>query len=37
MALFESASSDGAQHIEIDMMGNSHWLEEDKAELRDGQ
>lgn len=39
MALFESIakSSDGksAQHIEIDMMGNSRWLEQDKAEGRD--
>jgi general secretion pathway protein H len=38
MALFESAasasasSSDNAQHIEIDMMGNSRWLEQDEAE-----
>ena len=36
MALFESAasasSSNNAQHIEIDMMGNSRWLEQDEAE-----
>ncbi len=39
MALFESAasasSSDTAQHIEIDMMGNSRWLEQDEAEAPD--
>ncbi len=41
MALFESAASDGgsssdnAQHIEIDMMGNSRWIEQDEAEQRD--
>jgi general secretion pathway protein H len=36
MALFESAASgssnNNAQHIEIDMMGNSRWLEQDEAE-----
>lgn len=37
MALFESAVSDTAQHIEIDMMGNSRWLEEDEAKPRDAK
>jgi general secretion pathway protein H len=37
MALFESATNEGTQHIEIDMMGNSRWLEQDKAELDDEQ
>ena len=36
MALFESAASgnsnNNAQHIEIDMMGNSRWLEQDEAD-----
>ena len=35
MALFESATNEGTQHIEIDMMGNTRWLEQDKAELDD--
>lgn len=35
MALFESAVSDSAQHIEIDMMGNSRWVEQDDAEAGD--
>jgi general secretion pathway protein H len=34
MTLFESAGSSDAQHIEIDMMGNSRWLEEDEANSR---
>lgn len=34
MTLFESAVSDSAQHIEIDLMGNSRWLEEDEANPR---
>jgi hypothetical protein len=33
--LFESAVSDSAQHIEIDMMGNSRWVEQDDAEASD--
>lgn len=40
MALFESAASgsstNNAQHIEIDMMGISRWLEQDEAEAEAG-
>jgi len=35
MALFESVASEDAQHIEIDMMGNSRWVEQDEAERSD--
>lgn len=37
MAVFESGSGPAAeaQHIEIDMMGNSHWREEEEARKRD--
>lgn len=37
MALFEqgTGSAAEAQHLEIDMMGNSRWREEDEAQKRD--
>lgn len=35
MALFESVASEGAQHIEIDMMGNTRWVEQDDMEPPD--
>lgn len=31
MALFEQSSSSEPQHIEIDMMGTSHWREQEEA------
>ena len=37
MALFEAGVSETAQHIEIDMMGNSRWVEEDEMESGDAQ
>ncbi len=37
MALFEAGVSETAQHIEIDMMGNSRWVEEDELEPGDAQ
>lgn len=39
MALFEQGTATGApaeaQHIEIDMMGSTHWREQDEARKRD--
>jgi general secretion pathway protein H len=36
MALFEQGTTTAEpQHIEIDMMGNSHWREQDEAKARD--
>lgn len=37
MVLFEAGVSESAQHIEIDMMGNSRWVEEDETEPGDAQ
>lgn len=35
ISLFEPSSGSEPQHIEIDMMGASHWREQDEAKLRD--
>jgi hypothetical protein len=35
MALFEQGAGSEPQHIIIDMMGDSHWREQDEARKRD--
>lgn len=35
MALFEQGAGSEPQHINIDMMGDSHWREQDEARKRD--
>jgi general secretion pathway protein H len=35
MALFEQGTSSEAQHIDIDMMGSSHWREQEDASKND--